>query len=52
MKRYTNDIVRIGIDLAYFNDEMLKKIELDPIYLYHSKLSPKNTREQYKSILK
>lgn len=51
MKRYSCDIVRMGIDLAYFNEDMIRKIEFNPVYLHCEKPTTKNRKDIIKEIL-
>lgn len=52
MKRFTCDIVRMSIDLAYFNETMARKIEFKEEYLHCERPTTAERKTIIQKILK
>lgn len=48
MKKYTCDIVRMCVEMAYFKDDLIKKVEFSPAYLHCEKPTTSDRREAMK----
>lgn len=51
LKRFTCDIVRMGVDMAYFTDDMISKIQFNPVYLYCERPTTRDRKDVIKEIL-